>query len=961
MSNTNNNWAQRHRQLRLFISSTFLDMNAERDALTRIFPQIADLCQRRGVEFVPLDLRWGITEAAAKEGRVVETCLREIDDARPFFIGIIGNRYGWAPSENDLGQMAPELKSRYPWIETAINEHMSITEMEMQYAALMGHADQNMNACFYIRSDKMQVDNSFKEAAGSSAEAKLNALKNKIAQQKRFKSASYDSVDHLASMVLRDVTAFLDKVYPAIEISTYDEQARKQEEILLGRSNNLIPLGRYNDRIQSWIMGKTKRNMIITGYPGRGKSYLLAAWVNALRKSGRKVVYADYSEIDTLDNAGIFICQELLNLMGVKTRKRSERESMLGCFFGLLWSILKISFAAVASQYEAILKGSDAASKSFSDKYNSTVQSMMNREMGDNMKSLEKAFKKRPQTEIYVAIDNLDSMGDEELAMLDYFCSFKQIKLIATSSLKTKAQMFLTNADHVDTLQMENLDMHQASSYVRNFLAQYGKSLDPEGKQCARLLGSGIAGSVQLLTNVLNLMVRFGSYEKIDSYITQLSEVKSENQMCSIMLDNIFSQFKAGEELGLVQDIIMALAVVEKGLTESEITDIFKPKPIEWALMRPYILSICKIKDKLISISSQACRSAVFEKLIERSKNIEYRISGYFEGMLVGMVEHKMGIGTVDGFKISEDAKKLDRQVQVLPQLYYELADVRMLYLWVTYVFADMRLSQEQRVRYWKALYDKGFSMRSSGDVDIAPFVKRMRQTSPSVARSLSGKDPWLVSTQVQKNEMYARWNLIAGLYAASDDIAWLADKLVQTTDAQSKEVARKVAVYQKMLSDKKFDEIIAYNKTDNLGDFERVIIDIFVLIAYKSKGDDAKAFEVSRKNINDILRLKLESLPDILVNICYFAELSYNHGSDLDVDMALRLLNLHKGDALANGLSNMNTNLMLFALSLVHLRKRNYEQTVKYANMYSQSLATLGMPTTAAKAILEQAEKLKS
>jgi hypothetical protein len=229
------------------------------------------------------------------------------------------------------------------------------------------------------------------------------------------------------------------------------------------------------------------------------------------------------------------------------------------------------------------------------------------------------------------------------------------------------------------------------------------------------------------------------------------------------------------------------------------------------------------------------------------------------------------------------------------------------------------------------------------------------------VARSLSGKDPWLVSTQEQKNEMYARWNLIAGLYAASEDIAWLADKLVQTTDAQSKEVARKVAVYQKMLSDKKFDEIIAYNKTDNLGDFERAIIDIFVLIAYKSKGDDAKAFEVSRKNINDILLLKLESLPDILVNICYFAELSYNHGSDLDVDMALRLLNLHKGDALANGLSNMNTNLMLFALSLVHLRKRNYEQTVKYANMYSQSLATLGMPTTAAKAILEQAEKLKS
>ena len=47
-------WAQRHRQLRLFISSTFIDMNAERDALTRIFPQIKELCSQRNVEFIPL-------------------------------------------------------------------------------------------------------------------------------------------------------------------------------------------------------------------------------------------------------------------------------------------------------------------------------------------------------------------------------------------------------------------------------------------------------------------------------------------------------------------------------------------------------------------------------------------------------------------------------------------------------------------------------------------------------------------------------------------------------------------------------------------------------------------------------------------------------------------------------------------------------------------------------------------
>ena len=167
MSGTNKSYAQRHRQLCIFISSTFVDMNKERDALQRIFPAIEKMCKSRGVDFVPLDLRWGITEETAKEGRVVETCLREIDDSRPFFIGIVGNRYGWSPSESDLGAFADDLKRKYPWIENAIKNGMSITEMEMQHAILMRSDEENvkMNATFYLRSDKMCVEDSFKDPA----------------------------------------------------------------------------------------------------------------------------------------------------------------------------------------------------------------------------------------------------------------------------------------------------------------------------------------------------------------------------------------------------------------------------------------------------------------------------------------------------------------------------------------------------------------------------------------------------------------------------------------------------------------------------------------------------------------------------------------------------------------------------------------------------------------------------
>lgn len=48
-------------QVKIFLSSTFIDMQEERDYLIKkIFPAIKKECSLRGVDFVVLDLRWGI-------------------------------------------------------------------------------------------------------------------------------------------------------------------------------------------------------------------------------------------------------------------------------------------------------------------------------------------------------------------------------------------------------------------------------------------------------------------------------------------------------------------------------------------------------------------------------------------------------------------------------------------------------------------------------------------------------------------------------------------------------------------------------------------------------------------------------------------------------------------------------------------------------------------------------------
>jgi nephrocystin-3 len=75
------------RVIRIFLSSTFRDFGEERDLLVKkVFPELRRLCRERQVELIDVDLRWGITEEEAQEGKVLPICLAEIDRARVFFI-----------------------------------------------------------------------------------------------------------------------------------------------------------------------------------------------------------------------------------------------------------------------------------------------------------------------------------------------------------------------------------------------------------------------------------------------------------------------------------------------------------------------------------------------------------------------------------------------------------------------------------------------------------------------------------------------------------------------------------------------------------------------------------------------------------------------------------------------------------------------------------------------------------
>ncbi|MFX0093949.1 MAG: DUF4062 domain-containing protein, partial [Candidatus Hodarchaeota archaeon] len=109
---------QEWQDIHIFISSTFRDMHKERDCLVRnVFPELKERCLKEYVYLTEIDLRWGISEEELQEGKLFEIVFDHIDFCRPFFLGIIGDRYGWTQSEDAESITAQEhyyaIQNRY--------------------------------------------------------------------------------------------------------------------------------------------------------------------------------------------------------------------------------------------------------------------------------------------------------------------------------------------------------------------------------------------------------------------------------------------------------------------------------------------------------------------------------------------------------------------------------------------------------------------------------------------------------------------------------------------------------------------------------------------------------------------------------------------------------------------------------------------------------------------------------
>ena len=264
--------AAQWRTVRVFISSTFRDMQAERDHLVRfVFPRLREQLLPRRIHLVDVDLRWGVTG----EQDACEVCREIIDECRPRFLCMLGGRYGTIPEGRELSITADEV-------------HFGILDADRE----------KLYGLFHFRhgaaTEKMDAPSpgSVREPRHSEKAAKLARLKRGIraAKCKPFLyRPRWDAEEQrllglkaFGDRVGRDILATIDDefgVEPPAQLDEFAEENAAMEAFVEERGERFV-LGSREAALEELLAhaGATGGNgyVCLTGAPGSGKSALLA-------------------------------------------------------------------------------------------------------------------------------------------------------------------------------------------------------------------------------------------------------------------------------------------------------------------------------------------------------------------------------------------------------------------------------------------------------------------------------------------------------------------------------------------------------------------------------------------------------------------------------------------------------------------------------------------------------------
>jgi tetratricopeptide (TPR) repeat protein len=583
------------RVVRVFISSTFRDMHAERDELVkRVFPELRRLCRSRGVELVEVDLRWGITREQAERGEVLPVCLEEIQRCRPYFIGLLGERYGWIPSTIDA-----ELLRAQPWLTA--DEPRSVTELEILYGALNNPAMADHTFFYfrdpaYLRSVEPARRPGY-EPETPDAASRLAALKQRIRESGLPVREAYPDARALGTLVLDDLRVAIEAEYP--EDSAPDVwEVERMGHATFARSRTRVYVQRPADfdRLDQHLRTGGPP-LVLSGPAGSGKSALVANWLALVRAAdrddgtGATVVYHAVAATplggDHLRLARRIMVELVLD--------RLRRDPAAGGSTG--W-IDALDDADVSRNLAAMLRAT--------------------------------SDRDRPLVLVLDGVDQLaDVPGARELVWLPDDLP-DDVRLVVTTRPGPSLEAFLRRGWAMG--EVAPLDREARAALAEHYLwTTYRKRLEPT--QVARIAAAPQTASPLFLRALLEELRVFGEFERVTERIEHYLAAPSVLELYALVLERLETDYEV-DRPGLVGDSLAAIAAARRGLTEPELLGITGAPMATWSPLRLALEEALISRAGVLGLFHDELRRAVEARYLpdEAARIVAHRrLAAFFE------------------------------------------------------------------------------------------------------------------------------------------------------------------------------------------------------------------------------------------------------------------------------------------------------------------------------------------
>ena len=531
---------EKSRVIRVFLSSTFRDFGEERDLLVKkVFPELRRLCRQRQVELVDVDLRWGITAEEAEQGKVLPICLAEIDRARPYFMGFIGERYGWVPEESEYPEVVVE---REPWLE----EHQggkSVTELEMLHGVL-NNPEMAGRAFFYYRDTEYSKAKGGDYAAESPEHtAKLEGLKERIRASKFPVEEDYPDPEALAELVRRDLQALIEEEYPEEEVPDALTLERMRHEAY-GAARRRLYLGgkEYFEKLDRAAArdGDESRPVLVTAGSGLGKSALLSNWLEHWREDHPKpLVFLHHFSASSEATDPVRLIRRLIAEVSSVTGEELKPENDPKKVLEQLATVL-----ATMSNYAI-----------------------------------------REKREWLVVLDGLDKVnGHEHLRWFPRSVP-EGLKLVVSCTRGSMEETLQPILDW-ERVELEPFSEARCREFIGTYLSDFRKTLPEE--LVARILGHPLSNRPLWLLTLLEELRLFGVHEELEARLmTVLSDPPGKKAGEAPTIDDLYEHVLARIEVDIEGDYeveaFKAIWASFDGLARTELLELTGMPPAKWA------------------------------------------------------------------------------------------------------------------------------------------------------------------------------------------------------------------------------------------------------------------------------------------------------------------------------------------------------------------------------------------